>query len=53
MRLALILVAREPSNGADRAGCKQEAVAVSRPHAGQPLGKMCEQRHARAVVVGE
>ena len=51
--LAIVLVAREPCDCTDRTRSKQESVAVSRPQAGHPLGKMCEQRDARAVVVGE
>ena len=53
MRWHAVFVARQPCDRADRARCKQEAVAVVASSARHPLGKMREQRHARAIVVGE
>jgi len=47
-----IFVARNPSNCADRGGCKQETVAVARPRTGKLVGKMCEQCHTRASLIG-
>ena len=49
----MLPVAREPGNGADRAGGEHEAVAVARLERRQALGQHRQQRQSRAVVVRE